>query len=146
MYKTIISALLIFIISACDTQAIDNQNKAPTADKMSDHKMGNSNQRSAVKTPKIPFKYGLGMKKFQAMCGQCHGQWGLGSEQGPPLMHPFYKPSHHGDPAFYNAVLRGVRAHHWNFGDMPPVPGATEEDVSRIIPFIRWLQRENGIN
>jgi len=60
-------------------------------------------------------------------------------------MHGFYKPSHHGDPAFYRAALKGVQAHHWRFGNMPPVPGATRKDVDVLLPFIRWLQRENGL-
>ncbi|HEC18361.1 MAG TPA: cytochrome c [Gammaproteobacteria bacterium] len=95
--------------------------------------------------PRVPYKYALGMKKYGALCSRCHGKWGNGTRQGPPLMHGFYKPSHHGDPAFYRAALKGVRAHHWQFGNMPPVPGATRKDIDAIIPFIRWLQRENGI-
>ena len=60
-------------------------------------------------------------------------------------MHGFYKPSHHGDAAFYRAALKGVRAHHWNFGDMPPVAGAQTQDLDAIVPYIRWLQKEKGI-
>jgi len=95
--------------------------------------------------PKVPEKHVPGMEKFRDLCSSCHGKWGNGTPQGPPLMHGFYKPSHHGDPTFYRAVLKGVQAHHWRFGDMPPVPGATQKDVDVILPFIRWLQRENGI-
>lgn len=95
--------------------------------------------------PKVPFKFALGQQKFQAMCSACHGKWGDGSDQGPPLMHGFYKPSHHGDSTFYKAASKGVRAHHWNFGDMPPVTGATSRDIDAILPFIRWLQKERGI-
>lgn len=93
----------------------------------------------------IPFEYGLGKLKFQQNCSSCHGDWGDGTEQGPPLMHGFYKPSHHGDAAFYRAALRGVRAHHWKFGDMPPVQGITARDMDAIVPFVRWLQRERGL-
>ncbi len=145
MYKILITSALVLLLVACNSQEPDSKNKATATAAMPGHKMGNSNQEVVVKTPKVPFKYGFGKNKFQKMCGQCHGQWGNGSEQGPPLMHPFYKPSHHGDGAFYSAALRGVRAHHWQFGNMPAVSGATEKDMSSIIPFIRWLQRENGI-
>ena len=100
---------------------------------------------SADNPPKVPYKYAVGMKKFRTLCSGCHGKWGNGNNQGPPLMHGFYKPSHHGDPSFYRAALKGVRAHHWRFGDMPTVSGATRKDVGAILPFIRWLQRENGI-
>jgi len=95
--------------------------------------------------PKVPFKYAQGKKIFNNLCSKCHGEWGNGTTQGPPLMHGFYKPSHHGDPAFYRAALKGVQAHHWRFGNMPPVPGATRKDVDTLLPFVRWLQRENGI-
>lgn len=95
--------------------------------------------------PKVPFQYALGMQHYGKMCASCHGNWGEGSKQGPPLMHPFYKPSHHADAAFYRAALQGVKAHHWRFGDMPPIKEVTQKDLDTIIPFIRWLQREKGV-
>jgi hypothetical protein len=60
-------------------------------------------------------------------------------------VHRIYEPDHHADPAFQLAVARGVRAHHWRFGDMAPVPGVSESDVTAIIGYIRWLQRQAGI-
>jgi hypothetical protein len=60
-------------------------------------------------------------------------------------MHGFYKPSHHGDPAFYRAAMKGVQAHHWKFGNMAPVNGITRKDMDSIVPFIRWLQKEKGL-
>ena len=101
---------------------------------------------SVSKQFNVPFKYAQGKKKFTARCSACHGEWGMGTKQGPPLMHRFYKPSHHADGAFYRAALKGVRAHHWKFGDMPRVPGIDTKELDLIIPFIRWLQRENGIH
>lgn len=94
---------------------------------------------------KVPFQYSLGVKNYQDKCSSCHGQWGNGTKVGPPLMHPFYKPSHHNDASFYRAALNGVKAHHWDFGNMPAVNGITEKVVSSIISFIRWLQHEKGI-
>ncbi len=94
---------------------------------------------------RVPFKEAVGMNLFKKNCMQCHGEWARGSEQGPPLIHDFYKPSHHGDGAFYNAALNGVRAHHWRFGDMPPVEGIQERDISKIISFVRWLQQANKL-
>ena len=93
----------------------------------------------------VPFKFGLGQQKYEAMCAKCHGPWLGGTDQGPPLLHGYYKPSHHGDQAFYRAILRGSPQHHWNFGDMPPVPGATPEDAQQIIPFVRWVQQAEGL-
>lgn len=140
--------VLAILLAACSNQDDEASNKAAmsTSTAMSGHKMGNANVKPVVKTPKVPFKYGIGMKKFQTMCANCHGQWGGGSEQGPPLMHLFYEPSHHSDRAFYSAILNGVQQHHWKFGNMPAAEGATPRDAEKIIAFVRWLQQENGIN
>ena len=98
------------------------------------------------KNPSVPFQFGLGMQKFQEKCSVCHGKWAEGTaDNGPPLVHPYYEPSHHDDASFFRAALSGVKAHHWNFGNMPPVKGITNQDIGQIVQFIRWWQRENGI-
>ena len=60
-------------------------------------------------------------------------------------MHRIYEPGHHADQAFYRAVREGVRSHHWPFGDMAPIPGVPDDEIARIIAFVRTLQRANGI-
>jgi len=69
------------------------------------------------------------------------GQEGI----APPLVHKIYEPSHHADGSFFLAVRQGVRAHHWPFGNMPPIEDLTERDVGRIVAYVRTLQRANGI-
>ncbi len=81
---------------------------------------------------------------FRANCAQCHGDDLRGTAVGPSFHSVIYNPDHHGDGAFYVAALAGVRAHHWGFGNMPPVAGITEEDVARIVAFIRESQRTGG--
>jgi mono/diheme cytochrome c family protein len=82
---------------------------------------------------------------FGKNCASCHGDNAAGSRQGPPLVHKVYEPNHHGDRAFFAAVGRGVRQHHWNFGNMPPVRSVSTTDVTSIIAYVRALQRANGI-
>ena len=94
---------------------------------------------------KVPFSQGLGMGKFKQNCAKCHGEWAEGTSDGPPLIHNYYKPSHHDDEAFYRAALSGVRAHHWRFGNMPPVKGINRKDIKEIISYIRWLQKQNKL-
>jgi len=65
--------------------------------------------------------------------------------QGPTLIDRIYHPGHHADLSFRFAVNQGVRAHHWRFGDMPPVPNVTEQEVEQIICYVRELQRFHGI-
>ncbi|RLA39089.1 MAG: cytochrome c, partial [Gammaproteobacteria bacterium] len=76
-------------------------------------------EEKVAKAPPVPFQYGLGVRNFQTFCSECHGEWAEGSDKGPPLLHPYYKSSHHSDDAFYRAASQGVTAHHWRFGNMP---------------------------
>jgi len=92
-----------------------------------------------------PASYAPGEALYRAKCLSCHGPDGRGSPQGPPLVHVIYQPNHHGDSAFLLAVQRGVVAHHWDFGNMAPVPGVTTEQVGEIVNYVRWLQRQAGI-
>ncbi len=98
-----------------------------------------------IATVPVPAEHADGKTLFDAHCASCHGNAALGSEQGPPLVHRFYVPSHHGDAAFQLAAARGVPAHHWRFGDMPPVSGVTQQQVAEITAYIRWLQQTAGL-
>ncbi len=86
-----------------------------------------------------------GREVFADKCAVCHGKSGQGTRQGPPLIHQTYRPGHHPDMAFHLAVKDGVRQHHWNFGDMPPLQGVTPEQVSDIVAYIRAAQKQAGI-
>ena len=89
----------------------------------------------------------MGETAFNAKCAACHGKNGAGRNgMGPPLIHRFYEPGHHGDQAFFLAAQNGVRSHHWSFGDMPPVAGLTRSDIANIVAYIRAVQRANGID
>lgn len=96
-------------------------------------------------TPAAPGKPPNGAALFDTHCSRCHGPGGRGSDQGPPLVHRIYEPSHHPDAAFYQAVAHGVRAHHWHFGDMPRIGGLSDAEVTAIIDYVRARQREAGI-
>ena len=96
-------------------------------------------------TMKVPEDLQKGNEKFHAFCAPCHGPQGVGTDHGPPLVHKIYEPSHHADMAFQRAAAQGVRAHHWNFGNMPKIDGVTSEDVTEIIGYVRWLQKQAGI-
>lgn len=87
---------------------------------------------------------GRGAEAFAASCAQCHGEDLRGTTSGPPLIHEYYVPSHHGDAAFLLAIQRGVQAHHWDFGPMPPVPAATD-DAADIVAYVREQQRAAGL-
>lgn len=88
----------------------------------------------------------MGRTAYDGLCAQCHGANAAGQNGiAPPLVHVIYEPTHHGDEAFWTATQQGVRAHHWQFGNMPAIDGLTRADVKNIVAYIRALQRENGI-
>ena len=99
----------------------------------------------AVVVPNLSDKAQAGEQLFNANCALCHGPNASGTGLGPPLVHKIYEPGHHQDFTIQSAVRNGVPAHHWPFGNMPPVPAVTDDDIPNIICYIRELQRANGI-
>ena len=96
----------------------------------------------------IPALSGTGAKgqvAYGRFCASCHGEKIDGTDKGPPLMHPFYNPGHHGDAAFVAATRRGAKGHHWPFGDMKPVEGVGDTELAEIIRFVREVQKANGL-
>jgi mono/diheme cytochrome c family protein len=93
----------------------------------------------------VPPGLAEGERLFTDNCARCHGTLAVGTDAGPPLVHMIYEPNHHADIAFQRAVALGVPAHHWRFGNMPPVAGLDEAAVERITAYVRWLQRKAGI-
>jgi mono/diheme cytochrome c family protein len=99
-----------------------------------------------VAVPELSGDAERGRMVFAQNCASCHGENAAGRNgYGPPLVHKIYEPSHHGDQAFYLAARQGVRAHHWPFGNMPPVEGVEDREIALVVSYIRTLQRENGI-
>ena len=86
-----------------------------------------------------------GEESFQNRCAVCHGQQADGTQAGPPLVNRLYEIGHHPNFSFHNAVNKGVTAHHWNFGDMPPIPNVEPAEIDAIICHVRDLQRAEGI-
>jgi mono/diheme cytochrome c family protein len=98
-----------------------------------------------VKVPELSPLATRGETAFKANCAPCHGKNAAGSNKGPPLVHDIYNPGHHADGSFFIAAKRGVRSHHWRYGDMPPQPQVTDGEMAAIVRFVRELQAANGI-
>jgi mono/diheme cytochrome c family protein len=93
----------------------------------------------------LPEVFAAGESQYNSHCAPCHGPAATGSAQGPSFLSQIYAPNHHSDASFFLAVKQGVRAHHWQFGDMPALPEVTPEHVGEIILYVRWLQQQAGI-
>jgi len=100
-----------------------------------------------VVVPELDPTSRIGEAAFNQNCAACHGPNAAGKNgTAPPLVHKIYEPNHHGNTAFVLAAKRGVRQHHWGFGNMPPQPDVSEQEITAIIGYVRTLQRANGIN
>jgi len=87
---------------------------------------------------------GDGAALYEASCASCHGSDLRGTAKGPSHLSIVYEPNHHGDAAFRSAIAVGAAQHHWNFGNMPPVPGLDQDEVDQIIAYIRSVQEREG--
>ena len=104
-----------------------------------------SQPTQAVVGAPVPTEFQGGETIFNTNCAACHGKQAAGTDHGPPLVHKVYEPNHHGDQAFQRAAANGVQAHHWQFGNMPKIESVTPGDVDQIVKYVRWLQRQAGI-
>ncbi len=99
-----------------------------------------------VAVPELGPEEQKGEVAFMTFCAECHGKNAGGRDgYGPPLVHTIYEPSHHADISFLYAPKVGVRAHHWPFGNMPSVPGISDDDTALVLKYVRALQAANGI-
>jgi mono/diheme cytochrome c family protein len=108
---------------------------------------GNSSNTDAGNTgiaAQDPDLVAAGEPLYQANCASCHGIDLKGTDKGPSHLSVVYEPNHHGDIAFVLAAQNGVRAHHWPFGDMAPVPGLSDQDLDAIVAYVRENQRIMG--
>jgi len=87
---------------------------------------------------------GDGAALYEANCASCHGSDLRGTAKGPSQLSIVYEPNHHGDAAFRSAIAVGAAQHHWNFGDMPPVPGLDRDEVDEIVAYVRSVQEREG--
>ncbi|NOT23013.1 MAG: cytochrome c [Nitrospiraceae bacterium] len=101
--------------------------------------------QAVVSSGPVPTEFQTGETTFNTNCAACHGKQAAGTDHGPPLVHKVYEPNHHGDQAFQRAAANGVQAHHWQFGNMPKIESVTPGDVDQIVKYVRWLQRQAGI-
>lgn len=100
----------------------------------------------SVTVPALSQTAQAGKAAYDARCAECHGVNAAGQDGiAPPLVHKIYEPGHHGDISFQLAARNGVRAHHWPFGDMPPVEQIGDAEIATIITYVRELQAANGI-
>lgn len=133
---SIVVALVAFALAGCSAEEPPAPSYSATQP---------ASDAVAVAVPDLSENARSGERTFNANCVLCHGPNASGTGLGPPLVHKIYEPGHHQDFTIQSAVRNGVPSHHWPFGNMPPVPAVSDEDIPNIICYIRELQRANGI-
>lgn len=86
-----------------------------------------------------------GAALYGQACAACHGAELEGTDEGPPFLDAIYRAGHHSDAAFFLAAKSGARSHHWNFGNMPPIEGLSDDQISAIVAYVRARQADAGI-
>jgi mono/diheme cytochrome c family protein len=94
--------------------------------------------------PAAPGGSGQGGELYQSNCASCHGADLRGTDKGPSHLSIVYEPNHHGDDSFRSAIVNGAQQHHWNFGDMAPIPGLDDDEIEAVIGYIRSEQERQG--
>ena len=135
LLSKLVLALLLFAGAGCGGAADTGERISVPED---------AQQPSAI-FPDVEEAARQGEALFNANCSACHGPGAVGTSLGPPLVHRVYHPGHHPDFSIRNAIEKGVPQHHWPFGDMAPVAGVGEQDVEKIICYVRQTQRAGGI-
>lgn len=82
---------------------------------------------------------------YASNCAACHGARAEGTDKGPGFLDKIYGPRRHADVAFMLATRKGIRAHHWPFGDMPAQPQVDDQMLRDIVAWVRERQKEAGI-
>jgi len=104
-----------------------------------------ADQIAEASSPKVPASLILNKMLYEKFCASCHGVDLKGTKKGPPFLHRVYHPGHHGDGSFFLAAKKGARAHHWKFGNMPPVQGTNDGIVASIVKYVRYVQKQAGL-
>lgn len=81
---------------------------------------------------------------YAESCASCHGADLRGTDEDLSHLSIVDEPNHHTDDSFRNAIANGAPQYHWNFGDMEPVHGLTEDEVEAVIAFVRAEQERQG--
>lgn len=88
-----------------------------------------------------------GKAVFERVCAVCHGVALRGSDQGPPLIHPWYAPGGgHDDTQVLKVLREGTKGHMWKLGDMPKPEGLKPGEDKPALAYVRAMQAANGID
>jgi mono/diheme cytochrome c family protein len=77
---------------------------------------------------------------YGANCAQCHGGDLAGTDRGPSLLAPMYRPRELTDVEFADAIRNGVEQRRWEFGPMPANKAISDEQIDAVLAVVRSRQ------
>lgn len=95
-----------------------------------------------------PEPYQKGQALFADHCNSCHVMGdvpALKRRAASLIGRRFYHPVTP-DGSFFDAVRDGAKDRfNFGMGDMPPIPGVSEDEVREIVKYVRWAQAEEDV-
>ncbi len=95
-----------------------------------------------------PDPYQKGQVLFAAHCNSCHalGDVPALKQRGASLLaRMFYHPVTP-DQNFFDVVRQGAKDRfNFSHGNMPPIPGLSDDEVREIVKYVRWAQAEEDV-
>ena len=76
-------------------------------------------------------------KLYDSFCIECHDTQGKGTQYGAARAHLVYGPQYHTNRSFFLAVSTGIKAYHWQYGDITKVSSVATEDAAYIESYIQ---------
>lgn len=86
-----------------------------------------------------------GFTIYERHCQDCHGDRGYGTDRGPNLHHRVYSAGKLSQQEFHEAVVHGVKANKWTYGDMPATRLSFNE-IERVARYVREVRRLDDAN
>ncbi len=89
----------------------------------------------------VPDPYIAGQAKFHDVCANCHGPDAMGGNKAPKLIQKKFISSNYSNQRIARTIINGSSS-----GAMPPQKRKiSEKEISQIIKYLRYSQKEAGL-
>lgn len=79
-----------------------------------------------------------GQRAYGTHCAACHGEGGIGTPSGPPLVGPEARDLT--AQQIVDAVREGADTDQWAGSAMPALPAVSDEELADIVAHVRQLR------
>jgi mono/diheme cytochrome c family protein len=91
---------------------------------------------------KVPDEYIAGQAKFHEVCANCHGPDAMGGKKAPKLIQGKFVASNYSNQRIARTIINGSSS-----AAMPSQKRkVSEEEIYEIIKYLRYSQKDAGLN